>query len=224
MLGVTSELALFPWSARVSLRAIDSSEEMIRSVWPGDGPDRQAVLGEWEQMPFADASFDLIVCDTGLPLLVEVARLTAVGGELRRLLRCDGRVVMRHFTRTAHTDTEPSLVAATEAGEMHNFHGLKLRLLLALDGQSRGQGVRLEDVWDCFERIFPDREALARRLGCERQTVDLIDAYRGRDGRYTFRSLAELAQGFDSFRLTEGPAGHYPFAEVCPVFSLTPIP
>ena len=224
MLGVTPELALFPWAEKTSLRAIDSSEEMIRSVWPGDGSDRKAVLGQWERMPFADASFDLIVSDDGLAMLPEMASLTAVGGELRRLLRSDGRVVMRLFAPTAGMETEQSVVAATEAGEMHNFHGLKLRLLLALDAQTSGKGVRVGDVWDCFERIFPDREWLARRLDCELETVATIDNYRGRDGRYIFRSLAEVARVFGAFRLAEGPAGHYPFAEYCPVFSLTPIP
>ena len=223
MLGVTPELALFPWAEPISLRAIDSSEEMIRSVWPGDGPDRKAVLGKWERMPFADASFDLIVSDDGLAVLPEMASLTAVGGELRRLLKPDGRVVMRLFAPTAGLETEQSVVAATEAGEMHNFHGLKLRLLMALDARTPGQGVRLGDVWDCFERIFPDRESLARRLGCDVQTVATIDTYRGRDGRYIFRSLAEVARVFEAFRLAQGPAGHYPFAEYCPVFSLTPI-
>jgi hypothetical protein len=83
--------------------------------------------------------------------------------------------------------------------------------------------VRLADVWDCFQRLFPDREALARRLRCDPETVAMIDTYRQRDARYTFRSLAELARAFTAFRLIEGPAGHYPFAEYCPVFSLTPI-
>ncbi len=223
MLGVTPELALFPWAEKTSLRAIDASEEMIRAVWPGDGPDRKAVLGDWQEMPFADASFDLILCDQGLPLLVEMASLAALAGELRRLVRRDGRVVMRHFARTAAPDTEQSIVAATEAGEMHNFHGLKLRLLMALDAQTSRQGVRLGDVWDCFQRIFPDRESLASRLGCGLETIATIDTYRGRDGRYIFRSLAEVAGVFDSFRMVEGPPGHYPFAEYCPVFSLTPI-
>jgi hypothetical protein len=115
------------------------------------------------------------------------------------------------------------VVAAVEAGEVHNFHGLKLRLLMALDARTSGQGVRLGDVWDCFQRLFPDRETLVQRLGCDLQTVATIDPCRGGDGRYSFRSLAEVARVFDSFRLVEGPSGGYPFAEYCPVFSLTPI-
>lgn len=224
LLGVTPELALFPWAKQTRLRAIDASEEMIRSVWPGDGPERQAVLGEWEQMPFADASFDLIVCDAGLAPLVGRESLTALGRELRRLLSNDGRVVMRHFARPARPDSEQSIIGATEAGEMRNFHGLKLRLLMALESGTPARGVRLGDAWDCFERLFPDRESLARRLGCDPQTVAMIDAYRERDACYSFLALGEVAQAFDAFRLAPGPVGHYPFAEYCPVFSLTPIP
>ena len=223
-LGVTPELALFPWAEQSSLRALDSSEEMIRSVWPGDGPERQAVLGDWRRTPFADASFDLIVCDTGLPLFVETARLAALGGELRRLLRQDGRVVMRHFARAAGVESEQSVSRALAAGQVHSFHELKLRLLMALDSQMPGLGVRLGEAWDCFARIFPDRETLAKRLGCDLQTVATIDAYRGKDTRYSFRPLDEVAQVLAGFRLVRGPAGRYPFAECCPVFSLTPIP
>ena len=221
-LGVTPEIALFPWAADISLTAIDSSEEMIRTVWPGNGPDRKAVSGNWVRMPFADTSFDLALCDAGLAPLVGIERLTGLAGELRRLLRPDGRVVMRHFARPAQPESEETIVLAAEAGRVHNFHEVKLRLLMALESRTPGFGVRLGDVWDCFERIFPDRALLASRLGCDVQTVSTIDAYHGRDARYAFPSLVEVAQAFDAFRLALGPAGHYPIAGCCPVFSLTP--
>lgn len=223
MLGVTPEFALFRWAAQFQLRALDCSPEMIRGVWPGDTPERQALLGDWRRMPFADASFDLIICDTGLALLVEMADLLATGREIYRLLRPGGRAVLRHFAPPARDETPAVLVAATEAGTVANFHGLKLRLLMALSAQNCDRAVRLGDAWDCFQVLFPDRAELAHRLGCELETVDTIDTYRGRDGRYIFRSLAEVAAAFDGFRMDAGPAGHYPFAEYCPVFSLTPI-
>ena len=221
-LGVTPEVALFPWAEKASLRAIDSSEDMIRTVWPGDAPDRNAVLGNWLQTPFADASFDLIVCDAGLAQLVGIESLVVLGRELRRVLRKDGRVVMRHFARPALAESEQSIIGATEADRVGNFHELKLRLLMALESRTPQLGVRLGDAWDYFARLFPDRESLAKRIGCDLQTVATMDAYRGRDARYSFLALAEVAQAFDAFRLAEGPAGHYPFAECCPVFSLTP--
>lgn len=223
MLGVTPEIADFSWADEMTLCAVDSSEDMIRAVWPGDGPGRRAILGRWESMPLPDASFDLIVSDDGLAVLVEMASITAVAGQLRRLLKPGGRVVMRQFVRTGKAETEQSILAATEAGEMPNFHGLKLRLLLMHDARASGNGVRLGDVWNCFQRLFPDREALARRLGCRLETIGTIDTYRERDGRFIFRSLAEIAEIFNAFAMAEGATGNYPFAEYCPVFSLTPI-
>jgi hypothetical protein len=110
-----------------------------------------------------------------------------------------------------------------EAGEVHGFHELKLRLLMALEAQTPQHGVRLGDAWDRFAEWFPDRASLARQLACDIETIATIDAYRARDARYSFLSLEELAQAFAGFQLAPGPAGHYPFAECCPVFSLTPI-
>jgi SAM-dependent methyltransferase len=223
-LGVTPEVALFPWAVERSLTAIDSSEEMIQTVWPGDGPDHKAVHGNWLQMSFADASFDLVVCDAGLVQLTGIGSLAVLGRELRRVLRRNGRAVMRHFARPGEPLSEDAIIAATERGQVHNFHELKLRLLLALETRTLTHGVRLGDVWDCFGRMFPDRASLARRLGCDLDTVATIDVYRGRDARYSFLPLCELALVFDGFHLAQGPAGHYPFAECCPVFSLTPRP
>jgi SAM-dependent methyltransferase len=221
-LGVTPEIALFPWSTDFHLTAIDASEDMIRSVWPGDAPNRRAVLGNWLAMPFADASFDLIVTDTGLALVVGAEKLRAAANELGRVLRKYGRVAMRHFARPSIPETFEDIVRATETGQLRNFHELKLRLLMAVESQSAGTGARLADVHDRFQHLFPDREQLANRLGCDLRTVSAIDAYRGRDARYSFHSLGEVAQAFDEFLLSPGPAGHYPAAECCPVFSLTP--
>jgi SAM-dependent methyltransferase len=222
-LGVTPEIALFPWTEAVRVQAIDASEEMIRTVWPGDTSQRQAVLGNWLQTPFADASFDLIVCDAGLVQLVGRESVTRLGGELLRLLKENGRVVMRHFSRPVPAETERSIHAAVEAGQMPGFHELKLRLLMALEARTPQRGVRLGDTWNCFAQLFPDRASLARELACDVETIATIDTYRDRDARYSFLSLEELAEAFAGFHLALGPAGHYPFAECCPVFSLTPI-
>ena len=223
-LGVTPEIALFPWAPDFHLTAIDASEDMIRSVWPGNTPSRRAVFGNWLGMPFADASFDLIITDTGLALVVGAEKLRTAANELRRVLRKDGRMAMRHFARLSPPETLETIVRATETGQLRNFHELKLRLLMAVESETPDRGARLSDVYDCFQRLFPDRALLANRLGCDPRTVSTIDAYRDRDARYAFHSLADLSQAFDEFLLVLGPAGHYAAAGCCPVFSLTPKP
>jgi SAM-dependent methyltransferase len=223
-LGVTPEIAAFPWADDFRLTAIDASDMMIQAVWPGDGPRRKAVHGDWLAMPFAAASFDLAVSDCGLAPLSAPGQLAALGRELRRVLRPAGRVVMRHLARPARPETVAAVVRAAGAGQLAGFHELKLRLLMALTGEHPGSGVRLGDAWDCFASRFPDRGTLAARLGCPPEVIATIDAYRDRDARYIFPSLAELVQVFPGFILAAGPAGHYPFAECCPVFALTPAP
>ncbi len=221
-LGVTPAIASFGWAEDYFLTAADASEVMIRSVWPGDGPNRQAVQASWQELPFAADTFDLIVSDGGLVPLAVPGQLAALGRELRRVLRPAGRVVMRHFIRPVPAELPADLVDALKTGNIRSFHELKLRLVMAL--AETATGVRLADVWECFQRWFPDREALAARLGCPLEVIATIDAYREREARYVFPDLTELAQTFARFSLAVGPAGHYPFAPCCPVFCLTPQP
>lgn len=224
LLGVTPEIARFSWAADFHLTALDASAMMIRAVWPGDAPGRQAVLGDWLKMPFAAASFDLVLCDCGLVVAADTTLFAPLGKELQRVLRPGGRVAMRHFSRPPQLESTAAIVQAVEAGSLRDFNELKLRLLMALHGDRPDLGVGLSDALASFERLFPDREALAAKLGCPLPIIATIDAYRRRDARYTFPTVAEVAAAFTGFSLKLGPAGHYAFADRCPVFVLTPTP
>lgn len=224
LLGVTPELACFRWSDRFHLTALDASEVMIAAVWPGDAPGRRAMPGQWLDMPLRDGQFDLVLCDGGLVNLSGPGLLPALGRELRRVLRPDGRVVMRHFARPGKPETTGALAREVGEGTLTNFNELKLRLLMALEADGEGHGVRLQDALECFGGLFPDRSAMAAKMGCDVAVLDTIDAYRGRDARYVFFSLRELAEAFDGFSLGVGPGGGYALADRCPVFCLVPRP
>ncbi len=224
LLGVTPEFALFPWAPEVQLTAVDSSETVIKAVWPGDGPSRQVLLGHWLELPFAPATFDLIVCDNGPTLFNGLEAVAGFGRALRRVLRQDGRIVMRNFARPACAERVETAVADVWAGRVRNFHAFKMRFLMALQGDEAASGVRLGDAWERFNGFFPDRAALAASLGCSERVVATMDAYRGQEARYSFYTLAEVAAGFTGFRFMVGPPGSYPFAECCPVFALVPEP
>ena len=222
MLGVTPELASHRWAPKFQLWAVDASEVMVNAVWPGDTDQRKALRGSWLNIPFADASFDLIVSDCGLTPLAEPGQVAALGQELRRLIRLDGRVVMRHFAQSANPQPVAQLVQLVESGKLRNFHELKLRFLLALAAIL--PTVRLGDAWEKFQQHFPDRARLAEQLGCSLEIIATIDVYRERDGSYRFPTLAEVATQFSDFTLKTGPVATYPLAECCPVFTLTPKP
>jgi SAM-dependent methyltransferase len=221
-LGVTPEIAQFPWATDTQLTAIDASEEMIQKVWPGNDATRKAVLGNWLALPFDDASFDLILNDAGLLLMAGAEKLRAAAEELRRVLRPEGRVVLRHFARVSPAESLGAIAEDVEHGRVSNFNELKLRLLMAIESGKAGAGVRLAEAYECFQQLFPDHAQLASRLGCDPRTVATIEAYRGREARYTFHSLDEMAQAFEGFTLQIGPTGHYPAAERCPVLVFTP--
>lgn len=218
LLGVTPELAEFPWWAHHHLTALDRSEAMLASIWPGDNARRRAVHGEWLQAPFPEASFDLIVSDGGVVVMGVLEKAAALASECRRLLRPGGCVVVRHFAREESQPEVDALPGAVDRGEIRDFHVLKMRLLLALPSDARTAGVSLPLAHTTFDRLFPDRAALARWLGCSRETIDTIDAYAGM-GDYLFASRAELARAFGEFEVSAGPPAHYPLGACCPVFA-----
>lgn len=220
VLGVTQELAAFPWAKEFHLTCADANEEMIRAVWRGDGPNRRAIHANWLNLPLADASFDLVLSDGGVNVLTSRGQLTTLGRELTRLVRRDGRVVMRRYAHPCPVESVNDLIQTTRTGSVSSFSEFKLRLLLTLPTEH--STVRVGDAWECFQRHFPDRQSLATRLGCSLDTVDSIDAYRNQDTRYLFPSQSELEQAFAGFSFTFGPEGSYPLAGCCPVFALTP--
>jgi SAM-dependent methyltransferase len=222
LLGVTPEVAQFPWCSRWTLTALDASPAMFRAVWPGDAPHRRGVLGDWLQTGFADAAIDLVLTDAGLVALGSLERVAALSRELRRVLRPGGRVVVRHFIRPVPAELAAALPAAARAGEIRNFNELKLRLLMTMPAAPTTGRVSLPATLAAFNGLFPDRAALAAQLGCAPEIVATIDAYGTRDDGYVFASQAELVQCCQEFELALGPPGEYPLAGCCPVFCLTP--
>lgn len=222
LLGVTPEFARFPWTDNLQLLAVDSSEAMLKAVWPGDQAGRRAQLGDWLHLPCAPGSIDLIICDNGPTLFTGLTRLTKFSRELHRVLHPEGRAVMKNLTRPEQPETLESITADLATGRVRNFHSFKMRYLMALQANDFAHGINLGKAWEQFQKIFPDRPTLARQIGCPLAVVDMIDAYRDRDAGYSFYTLEETARGFADFILTPGPIGHYDFADRCPVFSLTP--
>lgn len=221
LLGVTPELTFFPWSADCTITALDTSEPMLRTVWPGDAPGRRGVQGDWLRAPFADGSFDLILNDGGIIGCDSRVKLATLGRECLRLLRPGGRVVIRHFVRPEPIEKPEAVVAAVAAGEIGNFHALKLRLLLALPLEHDPLMTSLPAGLRTFDRLFPDRAALAQQLGCSLETIGTVDAYAGM-GDYRFADLAELRVAFPDFEVRTGPPASYPLGACCQVFIFTP--
>jgi len=77
--------------------------------------------------------------------------------------------------------------------------------------------VAVSDVHSTFNRLFPDRSRLAEKAGWAREAVDTIDAYEGKQVRYTFPTLEVLRHAaLPFFGLETVRRGQYELAERCP--------
>lgn len=216
LLGVTPELAdLSP-----NLLAIDRTQEMIDSVWPGDTQQRRALVGNWLKLRLPSASFASVICDGGATAFPYPGLPTKVLREVANVLIPGGRFVCRVFSSPEQGETLATVRAACERGEVGGVHALKWRIAMAIVHERGNPNVPVTEIRDTFEGWFPDRAALAAETGWPREEIDTIDSYAGSNATYGFPTrsqlLAIVPPELANARFVE--AGAYELAERCPLF------
>jgi SAM-dependent methyltransferase len=223
LLGVTPELVRMAWPKPTRLLAVDRSPTMLRHVWPGNVPGtRQAIRGNWLDLPVAPRSQDVVIGDGCFPQLDYPTGQRAFAATLHRALHPGGILVMRSFVRLPRRESVGQVFDALLAGRIGSFHVLKLRLAMALHQDSR-QGVRLHDVWMAWQAAGIDASRLPAHAGWSADAVGTIDFYRGQNARLTLSTLAEhqalLSEWFDEVSI-EMP--DYELGERCPMVVCRP--
>jgi SAM-dependent methyltransferase len=227
ILGVTPELCRLPWPAGTILRAVDNSPEMIATLWPG--PPEQVRPGNWTELPFADASQDIVVCDGGFHLLAHPAGQTRLASELARVTAPGGLVIFRLFTPPQQKESPAQVFADLAAGAVSDPNELKLRLAQSLQ-TTAGAGVAVREVWQAVHALAPDLDTLAARLAWDRDALRTLEAYRDRADRYHFVSIAEFeallaGPGPDAaFRLHAVRLPRHGWGKRCPIVALRRTP
>ncbi len=215
LLGVTPELA----NAGRDVTALDSSELMIAAVWPGDGPHRRAVKGNWLAMPFPVAAFTAAIGDGCLSALTCPEGQQQLYAQLARVLQPGGRLVLRLFKAPDRAETLPTVLKAVRDGAIRNFHAFKWRLAMALTAAAGDPNIPVALILATFEREFPDRPKLAATTGWPLEQIDTIDVYRGSREVYSFMTFEQIRQtmppSFTNPRLQD--VGSYELAERCPL-------
>lgn len=216
LLGVTPELAdLSP-----NLLAIDRTQAMLDSVWPGDTKQRRALVGNWLKLRLPSASFASVICDGGAMAFPYPGLPTKLLREVANVLIPGGRFVCRVFSSPEQGETLEAVRAACERGEVGNVHALKWRVAMAIGHERGGPNIPVSDIRDVFERWFPDRAALAAKTGWPADEIDTIDSYAGSSSVYGFATrsqlLAIVPPELVNARFVE--AGSYELAERCPLF------
>lgn len=223
VLGATAELASLRWPEDSEVTGIDLSAPMLQGVWltAPDAPGRRlAVEGNWLAMPFLAKGFDLVLGDGSFSLVSRSEGLP-LARAIRRVLRENGLLALRAYTRLEDVESPETVCEQLLGGRIGTFHIFKLRLLMSLH---RGAGeVRVADAWEFFRANCPSAESLAKRLGWALDEIQTIESYRGQSSAYWFPTLTELRATLVPDFVEEGcwwPA--YELGDRCPTLVLLP--
>ena len=225
VLGVTPELCKLQLSSGSRVIAVDKSADMIRSIWPGRLRTRDEVIcADWRRLPLAASSIDITLADGSLSALAYPLEYSIVFSELQRLLRPQGRCVIRCYVQPDIRETPDEVFADLFRGRIGNFHVLKWRLAMALQSDAEG-GVAVRSVWRTLQVAWKDLDLLAERFAWPIAEVLTIEAYRHVDTRYSFPTLAQYREFFSAagFAVTQLATPSYELGERCPTFVLEPL-
>ena len=219
ILGVTPEICRLPWPADTELRAIDHTASMIEAIWPG--PREAVTCGEWTAPPFDDASFDLAFCDGGLHLMRHPDEHAAFARSMRRIVAPGGLFLLRLFAPAEPSRRESVATVLDDllGARIPNLNLLKFRLWMAMHS-SPATGVPLRDVWQAVHDAGPDFDALADRIGWQREHLAAINSYRDSPNSYHFLTITETRELFcgkdGGFVVEETFIPSYPMGDQCP--------
>jgi SAM-dependent methyltransferase len=173
-------------------------------------------------LPLAAGSCDVFIGDGCFTTHDFPAGYRAFVDSLHRVLRADGRLLLRFFSRPHVNETADAIFADLDAGRIGSFHALKWRLVMSQHG-SLEQGSRLPDVWRAWRERVSDHAALAERSGWPLAVIDTINAYRGVDSGYTFPTRAEIEVSLGTHFAIDGwwtPS--YELGDRCPIVLFRP--
>ncbi|AZO70164.1 MAG: class I SAM-dependent methyltransferase [Mesorhizobium sp.] len=218
MLGVTPELA----GLGATMTAVDESADMIAGIWPGDTDTRQAVRGDWFELPFPGASIDALIGDGCLSVIGGTEARRALFSAVGRVLKADGRAGIRLYASPGTPDDAKDVRALALSGGVSTFHELKWRVAMTATGDAPDHIIPVSRILEQFEALFPDRAELSARTGWELPVIGTIDVYRNSPAIYSFAPVNALAEEAEAYFGDVGIAstGTYGLAERCPLLVL----
>lgn len=120
----------------------------------------------------------------------------ALAAEVRRVLRSDGLFILRCYTRPVVAE-DPAVVIAELPGHS-SFDHFRLRLLMALQS-SVERGTAVHDAYRYWSKWNFDKASLATQTGWSRESIDMIELYRGPNTAHTFPTQAEFQSALGEF-------------------------
>jgi hypothetical protein len=217
LLGVTPELFHPAPHTTVAIDRERAMVDMLCAQQQGHSYGSAAIQGNWLALPFAAATFDFAFGDGSFNLLRYPDDYCALFEQLQRVLRSEAPLMLRIFTAPDRGESSIAVIEAACERRIASFHACKWRLAMSLVAAHGDANIEVAEIHREFERLAPDRAALARRTGWPRSAIDTIDAYRGSSAVYSFPRAEEwrTIAARHSVELARSQ-GRYELAERCP--------
>jgi SAM-dependent methyltransferase len=217
VLGVTPEIV----GAFSRVVAVDHNPGMIASLWPGNTPTKQAFCQEWSTLrQDGPRGISAIIGDGSLNAFSTLPVMKAALQGFYEILEPGGHFLCRMFERPAIAWQRQDLEQTMQAPSDLNFHAFKWMLAMYLCEQI-GASIPVSLIRQEFNRICPDRNALARSTGWSLESINTIDVYEGSLEKYIFPNRSEIMACLpDTVRdVNFYSVGGYPLADCCPILS-----
>lgn len=208
LLGVTAKIA----QAYERVTAVDSSEDMILRVWPGNTDTKQAHYDNWLTVDLPANTFDGIVGDGSVNMLAYPADVRQLFKRTLQWLKPGGVLAVRMFTRPDQPVTRERILQEA-ANPTMSFSAF--RRLFNMHIADRDESVfPVTRIADLFDDLFPDPSVLPW------PDTSSIDPYRTSESTSWFPTRQEI--------LDIAPAGSrfvdvgtYDIADTCPILTFT---
>lgn len=215
LLGVTPEFA----DIGLQLTALERSTEMINLIWPGNTPQRQAVLGNWLSPSFHDKPFSAVIGDGVLSCIPYPHDYQTLFDAMTAVMQPNSRLVFRLFASPESGETVDEVVDAICHHEIKSFHAFKWRLAMAIVFERQDVNIPVRIIHQVFNDKFANRQALSDITGWSLNTIKEIDAYQDSHDVFSFPTLAQLKavipEAWRNVKIC--PVGTYELAERCPL-------
>jgi hypothetical protein len=194
LLGITPAFCTPPWPKGTDLLAVDFSQTMIDTMWPG--PKEAALCANWLSMDLPKGSRDIALCDGGLPLLDYPQGQHDVVRILHRVLSDEGLCIFRTFVLPSQRETPDLVIRDFCHGKIGDLSSLVFRLNMSMQKDPE-QGIVFGRVYEAIAAI-PDLDKLLAELGWSPEHLTLINRCKGIESQCHFLTLEQTIDLFCS--------------------------
>jgi SAM-dependent methyltransferase len=214
--GVTPELA----SCFRTLDAVDKSEEMVRTLWPGDTLGRTATAADWLAYPLHRGHYRAIVGDGSFNSVGSAETLRRLLAKGAQVLAPGGRIICRTFMRPPEPVQAADLNRVMSGETALNFHAFKWMLAMRL-AEEGGLELSVDQLRAAFNALCPDRQTLSLKTGWPVDVIDTIDVYSRSKEVFLFPSRDEIKAALPlGATVAFHECGGYDLADCCPILSV----